>query len=156
MDAVRKAKWRRIYPALIGLAFAIAVVGVWLAKVRAPRARPTIETTSAVRFVRHDASGLAVRQGGVRDRARVSAIVAALGIDAHPSVTCPPDYSHADVSLILSGSEIYVRRSVYVYGLDADAGAVEILSTSSAGCHRGPPADATALRHELTLANAYP
>jgi hypothetical protein len=148
--------WRRLIPAAIGVAVALVIVLGWVLRRSAPRELPARETTAAVRFVRHDASGLVLKQGGIRDRARVRAIVDALGVDAHPAVQCPADYSHAEVSLVLSGAEIYVRKSVYLFDLADDAGVPTVLSTSSAGCHRGAPADVAALRQELALANVYP
>jgi hypothetical protein len=144
--------------AIIGIGAALVVGGIAIAKRRDTTVvLPATETTHAVRIVRRDRSGLPEKQGVIRDPVRVRAITSALGVDAHPSGECPPDYAAADFGIVLAGSDVYVRRNVYVFGLvaDGDAGTPSppfVVSVTSAGCRVGPPADVAALRSELRAA----
>ena len=112
-----------------------------------------MDTARAARIVRRDRVGLPEKNGVVRDAAHVRSLAEALGIDRHGGAECPPDYADADVGIVLSGSDVYARRNVYVFGLLGDAGSEpSIVSVTSAGCRRGPPADLATLRRELTAA----
>ena len=82
----------------------------------------------------------------VRDPAKVRELVGALDVDAHPVVTCPPDYATAELGIVLSGRDVYARRNVYVWGLFSDAGSPSVVVVSSSGCRGGPPSDVGALR----------
>src|SRR4051812_35190476 len=115
--------------AIIGIAGALVVGGVAISRrPRTSEAAPAAETTHAVRIVRRDRVGLPEKQGVIRAPARVRAITEALGIDAHPGGECPPDYAAADFGIVLSGSNVYVKRNVYVYGLlDGDGGAISVV-----------------------------
>lgn len=142
--------------AIIGIAGALFVGGVAISRrPTTSQPAPAAETTHAVRIVRRDRIGLPEKQAVLRAPARVRAITEALGVDAHPGGECPSDYAAADFGIVLSGSNVYVKRNVYVYGLlDADGGPVSVVSVTSAGCRVGPPADLVSLRRELHEAGA--
>lgn len=154
--------------AALGIATALAVGAIAVAKWRTARApRAAVESTVAIRITRRDAAGLPEKKSVVREPAHVRALVEALGVDRHESAACPPDYAEAPVGLVLSGTDVYARRNVYVFGFDAgdasDAGSagsaggpgtalVSVVSVTSAGCRVGPPADLGALRREIAAA----
>ncbi len=144
--------------AAVGVAVALAVGSLAVARRRGPApVVPSVESTRAVRVVRRGGSGLPEKQGTVRDPARVRAITQALGIDAHPGGECPADYAEADFGIVLAGSDVYVKRNVYVFGMLGgsahDGGAdASVVSVTSAGCKIGPPADIEGLRRELRAA----
>lgn len=140
--------------AAAGVLVALAVAALAISKRRAAtEIAPAVESTVAIRIVRRDRSGLPDKKGTVRDRAHVRLLTEALGVDAHPGGPCPADYAAADFGLVLSGTNVYVRRNVYVFDLVGDAGrAPSVVSVTSAGCRVGPPADLTALRRELRSA----
>ena len=95
-----------------------------------------------IRIVRHDTAGFPERRSVVREPAQVRALVEALGIDHHPAGPCPADYADADLWLTLSGSDVYAKRNVYVFGLDKQA---SVVTVTTAGCLIGAPADVAAL-----------
>jgi|GEM_PF-3149528 len=155
---------------VLGIALAVAVAVLALARWRVARTPLASESTRAVRITQRDAVGLPARQAIVRDAAHVRALVAALGIDAHPAASCPDDYAEAPVGLVLSGTDVYARRNVYVYGLsatdaaDASAGDADardarppptVVTVTSQGCRAGPPADVLALERELRSAPPF-
>lgn len=169
--------------AIAGVLAALAVGAVAVARrQKTTELAPAVESTLAVRIVRRDRSGMPEKKGSVRDPARVRAITEALGVDVHPGGPCPPDYAEADFGIVLSGTSVYVKRNVYVFGLlggddagagdagdagdtgdagDADdagagdaGGAPSVVSVTSAGCKVGPPADLGALTRELRAAGA--
>jgi hypothetical protein len=139
--------------AAIAVAAALGVGAVWVARFRAPRVETALDVTHAVRAIRRDSVGFTTKQGMTRDPARVRAIIEALGVDALGPVECPPDYSASEVSVMLTGADVYARRTVYVYGLFSslrDAGdATRVIVVKSSGCRGGPPADVGSLRREL-------
>jgi hypothetical protein len=148
---------RRLPPLLaagIAVGVALVVAGVWCGRAQTPAVETAEQGTVAVRISRHDALGMSPPPIGVRDPARVRALVRALGIDAQPETKCPPDYASAELGLLLTGRDVYARRNVYVWGVLSDAGAPIVLIVSSSGCRGGPPADAVALRQELVAADA--
>ena len=139
--------------AALGVGLAVAVSAIAFARRHAPREARVVDTTTAARLVRRDRIGLPEKKGTVRDPRRVRALTEALGIDAHARAACPADYADADVGIVLSGSDVYARRNVYVFGLLDDAGAAAtVVSVTSEGCRQGPPADVTSLRRELVAA----
>lgn len=146
---------------ILGIAAALAVCVVAVARRRpAGEVLPAADTTHAVRIVRRDRTGMPEKQGVVRNPARVRALTEALGVDGHPGGACPADYADADFGIVLSGSDVYVRRNVYVFAMidrgdgsdHEDAGAPSVVSVTSAGCRVGPPADLASLRRELRAA----
>lgn len=139
--------------AIVGIACAVAVGAVAFARRHGSGESRAVETTRAVRLVRRDRVGLPEKKGMVRDPAHVRSLTQALGIDDHAAAPCPPDYADADFGIVLSGSDVYERRNVYVFGLSGDAGSVpQVVSVTSAGCRVGPPADLASLRRELAAA----
>ncbi len=139
--------------ATLGVGLAVAVSAIAFARRHGPGEARVVETTTAARVVRRDRVGLPEKKGTVRDPRRVRSLTEALGIDQHGGAECPPDYADADVGIVLSGSDVYARRNVYVFGLLGDAGGgMSIVSVTSAGCRRGPPADRATLRSELVAA----
>lgn len=138
--------------ATVGVAVALLVAGAAIIKRSRPVEVRAVETTHAIRIVRRDRSGLPERKGVMRDPARVRALTEALGVDALPGGSCPPDYAEADIGIILSGNDVYARRNVYVFALLGDAGEPSIVSVTSAGCRVGPAADVASLRRELQAA----
>jgi hypothetical protein len=140
--------------AALGVGAALAVAAAWYARPGEAVPESAAAGTVAVRITRHDAAGVPGQPVSIRDRTRVRALVEALGVDAQPPVTCPPDYASADLGLVLSGRDVYARRTVYVWDLaGADAGtATSVLVVSPSGCRGGPPADAAALRREIAAA----
>ena len=130
----------------IGAGAAVLVAALWFARQRPAEIRPALESTVMVTVTRHDSFGIPGRPVTVRERDRVRAIVAALGIDEQPDLRCPPDYASAEVGIVLGGADVYARRNVYVWALEHDP---RVVVVSSSGCRGGPPADATALRREL-------
>jgi hypothetical protein len=109
--------------AILGVVAAMAVAALAVARRHPPdEVIPVVESTHAVRIVRRDRSGLPEKKGLVRDPAHVRSITEALGIDMHPGGECPADYADADFGIVLAGSDVYVRRNVYVFGLLGDAG----------------------------------
>ena len=145
--------------AIVGIAAALIVGGLAISRrAKTTEVAPATETTHAVRIVRRDRVGLPEKQGMIRAPAHVRSITEALGVDTHPLGECPPDYAAADFGIVLSGSNVYVRRNVYVFGLggagDSDDGGSQqrepsVVSVTSAGCRVGPPADLARLRSEL-------
>jgi hypothetical protein len=137
----------------VALGASIAIAVAWFVLRRGPAREPTIaESARSARVVRHDAMGLAVKDKAVRDPARVAAIVAALGVDGHAPAPCPADYGSAEVTIVLSGADVYARRSVHLFGVLADGGERAVLTVSSAGCRRGAPRDRDALVREIEAA----
>lgn len=156
-----RAGWRRGTPggmrvrtaAALGVGLAVAVSAFAFTRRHVTGEARVVDTTNAARLVRRDRIGLPGKKGMVRDPRRVRSLTEALGIDKHVGAECPADYADADVGIVLSGSDVYARRNVYVFGLVDDAGgSASIVSVTSAGCRQGPPADLTALRHELVVA----
>jgi hypothetical protein len=78
--------------------------------------------------------------------------VSALGVDALAPGTCPPDYSGAEIGVVLSGNDVYARRNVYVFDVLDGGTTPSVVSVTPAGCRIGAPANAAALRHELETA----
>lgn len=138
--------------AIVGVAVAFVVAGGAIIKRSRPVEVRVVETTRAIRIVRRDRSGLPEKKGVVGDPARVRALTEALGVDALPEGSCPPDYADADLGLVLAGDDVYVRRNVYVFALLGDAGEPSVVSVTSAGCRMGPAADVESLRRELRAA----
>lgn len=122
----------------LGVVAALAVAALWFAT-RPPPAEdvPPSRATRSVRWSRRDALGFAVAQSTVRDPALVREVIGVLGLDRLPPVDCPPDYSQADVTLSLAGTDAYARRSAYVFGLDPDAGESTVVVVNERGCRRG-------------------
>ena len=137
---------------MIGVALAIGVAAIAFARRRGATETRAVDTTHAIRITRRDRSGLPDKQIPVRDPARVRAITEALGVDDRAPGECPPDYADADIGIVLSGSDVYARRNVYVFDLLGDGGIPKIVSVTSAGCRVGPPADLAALQRELRAA----
>lgn len=134
--------------AALGVAIALAIGAASIAKWRSARApRDASESTVAVRITQRDAVGLPTKKSVLRDPARVRALVDALGVDRHAVGACPPDYAEAPIGIVLSGTDVYARRNVYVF--DADAGEASVVTVTSAGCRVGPPTDRTALMREI-------
>ena len=141
--------------ALAGVGVALVIAAIAYGRRTAPVETRAVETTRAVRIVRRDQAGLPEKKGLVRDPAHVRALTEALGVDDHPGAECPADYAEAELGIVLSGSDVYARRNVYVFGLfgDAGTGAVpRVVSVTSAGCHAGAPHDLAHLRDELRAA----
>jgi hypothetical protein len=141
--------------AVIGVAVALAVGAVAVARRHRPTELRAVDTTVAVRIVRRDRVGLPEKKGVIREPARVRAITEALGVDVHEGGECPPDYADADIGIVLTGNDVYARRNVYVFGLPGDGSgerAPSVVSVTSAGCRVGPPADLSSLRRELRAA----
>ena len=138
---------------MAGDAVALVIAAIAYERRRLPVETRAVETTRAVRIVRRDATGLPEKKGLVREPAHVRALTEALGVDLHPVIECPPDYAEAELGIVLSGSDVYARRNVYVFGLLGDAGgSPRVVSVTSAGCRSGPPADLPTLRSELHAA----
>ncbi|MBX3263791.1 MAG: hypothetical protein KF782_29225 [Labilithrix sp.] len=125
----------------VAVGAALVVVAIWWRRPRTPAVESAVDATVAVRVSRHDALGMSPPPTSVRDRARVRAIVEALGIDAHPVVPCPPDYASAELGLLLSGRDVYARRNVYVWHL-FDASPVEGAEAGAASPGNGAEAGA--------------
>jgi hypothetical protein len=138
--------------AVIGVTAALAIAALAIARRDRPVPAAARDTTTAIRIVRRDATGLPEQKATVREAARVRALTEALGIDLHPGGPCPPDYAEADLGLVLSGNDVYAKRNVYVFGLLGDGGVATVVSVTSAGCRIGPPADLAALDRELRAA----
>lgn len=144
--------------AVVAVIVALGVAAIAISRRSRPVETRAVETTRAIRLVRRDRMGLPEKKGIVRDPARVRAMTEALGVDGHPSGTCPLDYAEADIGIILSGNDVYAKRNVYVFGLlepseaGAPSSAVSVVSVTSAGCRVGPPGDARALERELRAA----
>lgn len=147
--------------AAVGVAMALAVAALAVARRRGPTpVVPSVESTRAVRIVRRGGNALPEKQGIIRAPARVRAITEALGIDSHPGGECPADYAEADFGIVLAGSDVYVKRNVYVFGLlrreagegDSGGARASVVSVTSAGCKIGPVADVASLVSELRAA----
>jgi hypothetical protein len=139
--------------AMLGVALAVVVAAFAFARRRPPAEARVVDTTRAARIVRRDRVGLPEKKGTIRELARVRSLVEALGVDQLAAAECPADYADADVGIVLSGDDVYARRNLYVFGLLGDAGAsTSVLSVTSAGCRRGPPADLAVVRRELETA----
>jgi hypothetical protein len=137
---------------VIGVGVALAVAALWFARQRPEVARSALESTVTATVTRHDSFGMPEKPLTLRDRARVRALVAALGVDGQPPVRCPPDYASAELGILLGGADVYARRNVYVWGLrgdGGDGGDTRVVVVTSSGCRGGPPADAPSLRREL-------
>jgi hypothetical protein len=137
--------------AIVGVVLAVGVAAIALVKRSRPVEVRAVETTTAIRIVRRDATGLPEKKATLRDPAHVRALTEALGVDVHHEGPCPPDYSEADIGIVLSGNDIYVKRNVYVFGFGGSA-EPSVVSVTSAGCRVGPPADVATLRRELRAA----
>ncbi len=138
--------------ALAGVGVAVVIAAIAYARRTAPVETRAVETTHAVRIVRRDQAGLPEKKGVVRDPAHVRALTEALGVDDHAAAECPADYAEAELGIVLSGSDVYARRNVYVFGLLGDAstsGSPRVVSVTSAGCRAGAPADLARLGAEL-------
>jgi len=146
--------------AALGVAIALAIGAVSIAKWRSARApRDATESTVAVRITQRDALGLPTKKSMLRDPARVRALVEALGIDRHAVGTCPPDYAEAPIGIVLSGTDVYARRNVYVFDVGAEAGAggsASVVTVTSAGCRVGAPSDRDALMRAIEGAKPLP
>ncbi len=139
--------------ALAGVGVAVVIAAIAYNRRTAPVETRAVETTHAVRIVRRDQAGLPEKKGFVRDPAHVRSLTEALGVDDHSAVECPADYAEAELGIVLTGSDVYARRNVYVFGLLGDAGSVpRVVSVTSAGCRGGAPADLARLRGELRSA----
>jgi hypothetical protein len=135
---------------MLGVALAVVVGALAFARRHGPGEARVVDTARAARIVRRDGVGLPEKKGTVRDLARVRRLTEALGVDQLGAAECPPDYADADIGIVLTGSDVYARRNVYVFGLLGDAGAAaSVVSVTSAGCRRGPPADDATVRREL-------
>lgn len=138
--------------AIVGIVAALVVASMAVAKRNRPIEVRAVATTTAIRIVRRDGMGLPDRKSTVRDPAHVRSLTEALGVDVHPEGPCPPDYAAADIGIVLSGNDVYVRQNVYVFALFGDAGESSVVSATSAGCRVGPPADVASLKRELRAA----
>ena len=140
----------------LGVGAALVIAALWWRRPRTPVVEPAVDATVAVRISRHDALGMPSKPVMIREPSKVRAIVEALDVDAHPTVTCPPDYASAELGITLTGRDVYARRNVYVWSLSsipsADGGAPTVLVVSSSGCRGGPPADSAALRDLISSA----
>jgi hypothetical protein len=136
---------------VIAVGIALVVAGVWYAR---PHSRPVptaLEGTVSVAITRHDANGWPSKPRILRDRPRVRAFVAALGVDEQPAAACPADYATAAYGIVLNGSDIYGRRNVYVWSIESTVPTVPtVLVVTSSGCRSGPSVDAEAVRRELS------
>jgi hypothetical protein len=136
--------------AILGVGFAVVVGAVAYARRHGPGEARVADTARAARIVRRDRVGLPEKKGTVRDPVRARRLAEALGVDELGAVACPPDYADADIGIVLTGTDVYARRNVYVFGLLGDAGApASVLSVTSAGCRRGPALDDATVRREL-------
>jgi hypothetical protein len=135
---------------VLPVALALLVAGVWYARPRSSALPTALDGTVSAAITTHDANGWPSKPRIVRERARVRALVAALGVDQQPPAACPADYATAAFGIVLNGGDVYGRRNVYVWSFEADAGAPVVLVVTSSGCRSGPPADAEALRRELS------
>lgn len=135
--------------AILGIVAGCLIAGLAIARRNRPVLEPAVETTTAIRIVRRNAMALPEKKATIRDRAQARALTEALGVDAHHEGLCPEDYADADIGIVLSGNDVYVRHNVYVFGLFADAGEPAVVSVTSAGCRVGPPADLATLRRAL-------
>jgi len=138
--------------AILGILGGCLIAGIAIARRRPAVEVPAVESTTVLRIVRRNAMGLPEKKNTLRDPTHVRTLTAALGIDVHREGACPEDYSEADIGIVLSGNDVYVRRNVYVFGLFADAGEPSVVSVTSAGCRVGAPADLAGLRRELRAA----
>ncbi len=138
--------------AVLGILAGCLVAGLAIARRNRPVEARAVETTTAIRIVRRNSMALPEKKATIRDRAQARALTEALGIDAHREGACPEDYADADIGIVLSGNDVYVRRNVYVFGLFGDAGEPSVVSVTSAGCRVGPPADLAGLRRALHAA----
>jgi hypothetical protein len=139
--------------ATLGVGLAVAVAAFAFTRRHGPGEARVVDTTTAARLVRRDRIGLPEKKGTIREPRHLRSLTEALGIDQHGSSDCPADYAEADVGIVLSGSDVYARRNVYVFGLLGDAGNdTKVVSVTSAGCLVGPPADLATLRRELAAA----
>lgn len=138
--------------AILGIVAGCLIAGLAIARRNRPVLEPAVETTTAIRIVRRNAMALPEKKATIRDRAQARSLTEALGVDAHHEGPCPEDYADADIGIVLSGNDVYVRQNVYVFGLFADAGEPTVVSVTSAGCRVGPPADLAALRRALRAA----
>jgi hypothetical protein len=134
--------------AVVGVVVALGVVGAWCRRAAAPPSS-ALEGTVGLAVTRHDRFGVPARPIPVKDRARVRAVVGALGVDVLPEVPCPPDYTSAELGILLTGGDVYARKNVYVWGLSGDAGRASVLVVTSTGCRGGPAANQAALAREL-------
>lgn len=147
-----------LYAGGLAVAIALVVAASWCGLPRMPdgEAAPAIV---AVRITRHDALGMPSRTASVRDAARVRTIVSALGLDALAPMTCPLDYSAAELGFALSGRDVYARRNVYVWDLfppPEHGGSARSVVVSSSGCRGGPVLDVATLRREVLMSDAGP
>ena len=138
--------------AILGIVAGCLIAGLAIARRDRPVVQPAVETTTAIRIVRRNAMALPEKKATIRDRDQARALTEALGVDAHREGTCPEDYADADIGIVLSGNDVYVRRNVYVFGLFADAAEPSVVSVTSAGCRVGAPADLEGLRRALRAA----
>ena len=138
---------------ILAAAFGVVVAAVvGLAAVRARRKAdappPTIfEATKVIRIVEHDRSGFVTKQTGIRDPARVRALLEAVDVNALVDASCSDDYSGSEIDLVLSGTDAYARRTLHLYRLNEPPGEVVLSSTS--GCARGTIAHVDVVRGAL-------
>jgi hypothetical protein len=130
----------------------LVVAAAWFRRsLGGPPATPsTLEATVALVITPHDAFGVPARPIRVKDRGAVRAVLEALGVDGQPAIRCPPDYATAEVGILLTGSDVYAKKNVYVWGLSSRAPSMVVVS--STGCRGGPPADPGALAREVASA----
>lgn len=131
----------------IAVGVALVVVAIWFATRAKPAPAQTVaESTFTLAITRHDAFGAPSKPTRIVDHARVQAILAALGVDQQPKMTCPPDYATADVGILFTGKDIYARKNAYVWDL---AGAPRVTIVDETGCRGGTVASADGLRDAL-------
>lgn len=130
-------KKQTILAAAFGLVVAVVVVlGAVRARRKANAPMPSIlEATTMIRIVQHDRNGLVTRQASIRDRARVRALLDAVSVTSLVDAACAEDYSEAEVDLVLSGSDVYARRTLHLFRLSQPPG--EVILSSTSGCARG-------------------
>lgn len=146
-----RARRSSLLAGVAGVVLALALALVWWGRHSGPVTKePTIDAITQIRITRHDSVGAPLgRPVAVRDPRAVRSLIELLSVDELPEMPCPPDYGAAELGLLLTGGDVYVRRNVYLFALSADGGAPLIVVVSSAGCRGGPPRDVVALRRAV-------